>query len=442
MNYSFEIFHLQLVKECSLSLLWKPPNCLTYQSLDAQYLSTKKIDANIKTSSHNSLKYKGYESYVMESYDLQSDDTVSKCDVNLGYITTNILNTYDGVQQKYLQEIWVEIYPRDASWEAVEICDEEKPVNFCTGNSVLTEEEASKIINKFMIFILEAFDSDFEIEKIKRIEKYKDKSNRRSRIFFESEIRHAVRKKTLTIASYFFENGRYLELCYAYKYKWNPKALINIIITVHKQRQWLRYILSLIKKISLETNDEQLNVIVAEFAADETQPLNQVFIETQLPRYQYITLQQQQHFVKLKGIQAGLDLVQDPQSIVLLMDLHIQIPNNFFELIRKHCIIGKMAFNPIVLRLFSGRSSRNPAGYWEIMGFGVMAMYKHDWMKLPRLDKISTKSSWGGEDWLVVDYIAKAGIEILRLKVPGFFHYYHSHENLWDGKNIANRRKT
>ena len=42
------------------------------------------------------------------------------------------------------------------------------------------------------------------------------------------------------------------------------------------------------------------------------------------------------------------------------------------------------------------------------------------------------KTKWGGEDWDLLDRMLRVGLESERIKVPGFYHFFHAKKDMWD----------
>lgn len=88
-----------------------------------------------------------------------------------------------------------------------------------------------------------------------------------------------------------------------------------------------------------------------------------------------------------------------------------------------------MVYTPIIVRLDCGSLPYNPSGYWEDMGFGPIAMYKYDWNQIGGF--VKHREGWGGEDWDLIDQVAKKGLEFERSRTPYMYHYFHTHKGMW-----------
>ena len=62
-----------------------------------------------------------------------------------------------------------------------------------------------------------------------------------------------------------------------------------------------------------------------------------------------------------------------------------------------------MAYTPVFFRLNQGYTELNYNGFWEMLTYGLFAMYKTDWISFGGFDTKKYSTKWGGEDWDILD---------------------------------------
>ena len=98
----------------------------------------------------------------------------------------------------------------------------------------------------------------------------------------------------------------------------------------------------------------------------------------------------------------------------------------------QHCIKGKTVYAPEIVLLKCGGSSSKPRGTWFHASYGTIATYKQDWDNFGGFSPaFLQKTTWGGEDWDLVDNAVKGGLEIERRRSPWVYHYYHVKSGMW-----------
>ena len=80
------------------------------------------------------------------------------------------------------------------------------------------------------------------------------------------------------------------------------------------------------------TGDTRFNVIIVDFG-NPPLDIEKELSKSSIPNYRYI--QHNGTFHKTEGIEAAAATVTNPDDIVFLMDLHIQIPHNLIDQTRK-----------------------------------------------------------------------------------------------------------
>ncbi|XP_072551484.1 beta-1,4-N-acetylgalactosaminyltransferase 3 [Salminus brasiliensis] len=318
-----------------------------------------------------------------------------------------------------------------------------------SGNLLIDQSEAVAVVQALMEKLNEKFPSQFSLQQIVNVEKRPDVT-RGSRYLLELDLLDRSGSR-VRLAQYIYvlqnhDEGRgwgvrkqrknpKLLLCNPHNFQWNPTATVHFIIPVKNQARWVQQFIVDMEELYRATGDKNFNIIITDYSSTDMD-IKQALENSQLPRYQYLRLEG--NFQRSAGLQAGIDLITDKHSILFLCDLHIHFPLGFIDSVRRHCVEGRMAFAPIVMRLNCGATPQEPDGYWEVNGFGLLGIYKSDLDSIGGMNTKDFTDRWGGEDWELLDRILEAGLEVERLYVRNFFHYHHSRRGMWNRRVVRN----
>ena len=152
------------------------------------------------------------------------------------------------------------------------------------------------------------------------------------RYLVELELLDVKKNRPVRFSEYVYLPKGSSSFCYPENFKWNKSSVVNVILTVGGQGRWAKYFVDAVEEIYKVSKDENINLIIVDFDSKDVN-LKDELERSVIPRF--TLLNRFGGFFKSEAIQQAANTVTDPNSIILLMDLHLLIPHNFIDIVRK-----------------------------------------------------------------------------------------------------------
>eukprot|EP00795_Rhopilema_esculentum_P015640 gene15640-6924_t len=413
-------------------LRWKERNWPIFAAIGFRHLSSLHSNTSVFSSQPDSYVYTGgvpelrrkfqNDSRIHFGSKIQLTSKSSKtgleaCAYKPSYLFLgNKLILYYGQLQLRKEKI----YPNDnANYKA----------NDVKMDRFLGEDTAKAVANDVFAAVNKANNGIFELQNIVHVEENHDKK----RYLVELDLKSKVDGKIYRFSDYFLRPDKSRRLCLPEGYsQWNHQAKIYLICVVKNQRQWFQYLIKSLEDLIKRTGDRNLHLVTVDFHSTDGD-LQSLLKNSKL---NYTFLQLTGKFSKVVGLNEGVRHIHRNDSIVFIMDLNLQIPDHIFDQARKHTIEGLMTYCPVLLRMPGTEHpeyTKVEDSAWMEIGYGMMSIYKSDWLRVGGMNETFFKYKWGGEDWEFVDRVVMSRLEIVHPRLPGFYHIYHSTIGTWDG---------
>uniref|UniRef100_A0A8C4RMB5 Beta-1,4-N-acetylgalactosaminyltransferase n=1 Tax=Erpetoichthys calabaricus TaxID=27687 RepID=A0A8C4RMB5_ERPCA len=209
-------------------------------------------------------------------------------------------------------------------------------------------------------------------------------------------------------------------LCQPVQLQWRHDVMVHFVVPVKNQARWVQQFITDMELLYQETKDDNFSIIIVDFESDDMD-VEQALKDSKVPRYHY--MRKEGNFERSAGLQSGVDSVE-------VTSLLFACPNQIHFSAFPHHYLGHLLIHigiHLALLVFS-------SGYWEVNGFGLFGIYKSDFDKIGGMNTNEFRDQWGGEDWELLDRVLQNGLEVERLRLRNFFHYYHSKRGMWNSQ--------
>ena len=140
-------------------------------------------------------------------------------------------------------------------------------------------------------------------------------------------------RQSFRLSEHVFDKNLRHGLCFPKGMDWNFNATVYFILPVKDQARWVYHFINELTVASLLSGDKNFHVIVVDFESEDINLLKAFDISLLRDRHTVITLQGK--FYKTLALNKAVENVSSEHEIVFLFDLHIDVPVDIINSVRK-----------------------------------------------------------------------------------------------------------
>ena len=429
-SYMEFFFTLKLDVFGDLSLKWLIPGEREFQDIDKAYIGATSKQA-IQSSPSPNPPYPPFKLPEMKTdanfakrisfitlphLSLKElDQLYTECDYSPSFATVRSIGRYRGVEM--VGPMVLSVYPDDgSSFKSASL----------GRNEVIPMQEANSILEAH-INNMKGKWSEIKSISLVNMEVQRDLT-KGNRFLIEAEVELNDKVKYRFSQFIFSPVANPYSFCQPKGVRYKSNVFVHIALSFKNQGHFFQYFIENVERIYRETKDENFGIIVIDFESSDIDA-EQVVKRSLIPHKKFVRMEGK--YQRASSLNMALSMVDNENEIVFTCDLHLELPNDIINSIRKHSFQGLSGYAPIVFRLDCGHTILNPSGFWEGVGYGLFSMYMSDWVKVGSFNSATYKDKWGGEDWELVDRFLSKGYFMDRMKHSQMLHFFHDRSKLW-----------
>ena len=161
-----------------------------------------------------------------------------------------------------------------------------------------------------------------------------DPKYQNKRFLIELELMDLHQHRVVILSEYVQQPKNSNSLCYPKGLQWNKTADVYFVVTAKNQGRWVQHFINNLEKIYEETKDEHVHGVVFNYDSNDFN-LDSETKRTSLPKVTIVQRNSTKSFVKTIAYNDAVATIKNPNAIVFLMDLHLELASSVVDEIRK-----------------------------------------------------------------------------------------------------------
>ena len=139
--------------------------------------------------------------------------------------------------------------------------------------------------------------------------------------------------QTYRLTEHVYQSNGSHDLCFPEGMSWDNSATVYFIIPVKDQGNWVHHFVKQVTRASLLTGDTNFHVIVVDFESKDIDMVEAFNTSLLSCRHSIIGLTGK--FYKTLALNKAAEAVPNAHDIIFLFDLHIDVPADIMDSVRK-----------------------------------------------------------------------------------------------------------